>query len=179
MSSGSIFSSSSATAATPTLLPSDHPEIAAVLPLSLSTFFSSYFNNRMVRLNRTDTGFDPATMWSRSDLLSTFEEMALDGRDARDVSWDAVPAQARRRFRVLIIGAGMSGLLAAIRLEEAGIPYLVVATKVDKLKRRETDRHLARIAREFQLRKGEIIGFSAIDGTGLDLLWQAIERATT
>ena len=72
----------------------------------------------------------------------------------------------------------MDGMLL-FGLREAGIPYLVVATKVDKLKRRETDRHLARIAREFQLRKGEIIGFSAIDGTGLDLLWQAIERATT
>ena len=72
----------------------------------------------------------------------------------------------------------MDGMLL-FGLREAGIPYLVVATKVDKLKRRETDRHLARIAREFQLRKGELIGFSAIDGTGLDLLWQAIERATT
>lgn len=54
------------------------------------------------------------------------EEMALDGRDARDVAWDGIPAEARARFRVVIIGAGMSGLLAAIRLEEAGVPYVVV-----------------------------------------------------
>src|SRR5262249_26850160 len=34
------------------------------------------------------------------------EEMALDGRDARDTSWDDVPLERRRSFRVLVIGAG-------------------------------------------------------------------------
>lgn len=54
------------------------------------------------------------------------EEMALDGEDSRDVSWGDVPADARSRIRVLVMGAGMSGLLAAIRLEEYGVPYDVV-----------------------------------------------------
>lgn len=54
------------------------------------------------------------------------EEMALDSGDARDVDWDAVPAARRAAFHVLIIGAGMSGLLAAIRLERAGVPYVVI-----------------------------------------------------
>jgi 4-hydroxyacetophenone monooxygenase len=53
------------------------------------------------------------------------EELALDG-DARDVAWDDVPAGARAGLRVVVIGAGMSGLLAAIRLEHAGIPYVLL-----------------------------------------------------
>ena len=48
-------------------------------------------------------------------LPMMLEEMALDG-DHRDVHWDDVPVAARSGFRVLIIGAGMSGLLTAIRL---------------------------------------------------------------
>jgi len=54
------------------------------------------------------------------------EELALDGRDARDLDWSDVPEEARRSFHVVVIGAGMSGLLTAIRLEHAGIPYTVV-----------------------------------------------------
>jgi 4-hydroxyacetophenone monooxygenase len=55
------------------------------------------------------------------------EEMELDGRDAREFHWQGeVPAQARRSFHVVVIGCGMSGLLTAIRLEEAGLPYTVI-----------------------------------------------------
>lgn len=54
------------------------------------------------------------------------EEMALDGRDERATGWADVPRAARESFFVVVIGAGMSGLLAAIRLEEAGIPYVVI-----------------------------------------------------
>ena len=53
------------------------------------------------------------------------EEMGLDGRDAREAEFRSAPG-ARAKFPVIVIGAGQSGLLAAIRLEQAGVPYTVI-----------------------------------------------------
>ncbi|MGD0880076.1 MAG: NAD(P)/FAD-dependent oxidoreductase [Acidimicrobiales bacterium] len=53
------------------------------------------------------------------------EEMELDGRDARRVELAGDPA-ARAAFPVVVIGCGQSGLLAGIRLAEAGIPFTIV-----------------------------------------------------
>ena len=53
------------------------------------------------------------------------EEMELDGRDARRV--DPVGTDDERgAFPVVVIGCGQSGLLAGIRLQEAGIPFTIV-----------------------------------------------------
>src|SRR5690349_20252633 len=48
------------------------------------------------------------------------EEMELDGRDARAVHGTAAD------LPVVVIGCGESGLLAGIRLKEAGIPFTIV-----------------------------------------------------
>ena len=53
------------------------------------------------------------------------EEMELDGADARRVEITAGP-DARAAFPVVVIGCGQSGLLAGIRLQEAGIPFTIV-----------------------------------------------------
>jgi 4-hydroxyacetophenone monooxygenase len=53
------------------------------------------------------------------------EEMGLEGRDARAGELRSDPS-ARNRFSVIVIGAGQSGLLAAIRLKQAGIGFTVV-----------------------------------------------------
>jgi 4-hydroxyacetophenone monooxygenase len=54
------------------------------------------------------------------------EELELDGRDTRDLHWfERVAAEDREAFGVVVIGAGMSGLLAGIRLAGAGIPFTV------------------------------------------------------
>jgi 4-hydroxyacetophenone monooxygenase len=51
------------------------------------------------------------------------EEMELDGRDSRAARSASTPADD---FPVVVIGCGESGLLAGIRLKEAGIPFTIV-----------------------------------------------------
>jgi 4-hydroxyacetophenone monooxygenase len=51
------------------------------------------------------------------------EEMELDGRDRRAARSTRKPADD---FPVVVIGCGESGLLAGIRLKEAGIPFTIV-----------------------------------------------------
>ncbi len=53
------------------------------------------------------------------------EEMELDGTSQRPAP-DPAAAAAREAFPVVVIGCGQSGLLAGIRLKEAGIPFTIV-----------------------------------------------------
>ncbi|MCB9387532.1 MAG: NAD(P)-binding domain-containing protein [Microthrixaceae bacterium] len=53
------------------------------------------------------------------------EEMELDGTDPR-ASRPVTDPAAAAGLPVVIIGCGMSGLLAAIRVQEAGLPYTVI-----------------------------------------------------
>ncbi|SFV12670.1 flavin-containing monooxygenase [Pseudoduganella namucuonensis] len=55
------------------------------------------------------------------------EEMGLDGGDSRASRFERpVSESAREDFKVLIIGAGMSGLLAGVRLKELGVPFTII-----------------------------------------------------
>lgn len=55
------------------------------------------------------------------------EEIALDGVDRRGLSFSDPELRKRAaEFPVVVIGAGMGGVLAGIRLGEAGIPYTVI-----------------------------------------------------
>ena len=53
------------------------------------------------------------------------EEMELDGTDARAVRSGSA-SDDRKDFGVVVIGCGESGLLAGIRLKEAGVPFTIV-----------------------------------------------------
>ena len=56
------------------------------------------------------------------------EELAPSGRDPRAPEWRL---DEKTDFRVAIIGAGMSGILAAIRLKQAGVPFVIIEKNND------------------------------------------------
>jgi len=64
------------------------------------------------------------------DML--MEELALDGVDRKRPQWEAPTLKAAAsKLKVLIIGAGMSGLLSAIRLQQAGIGFEIIEKNAD------------------------------------------------
>ena len=60
------------------------------------------------------------------------EDLRFDGRDPAAIQWSTrASVEQRQRFRVAIIGAGVSGVLAAIRLRQAGIPFALFEKNED------------------------------------------------
>ena len=59
-------------------------------------------------------------------------ELSLNGEDAfGQPGIQNIPDEKRQAFHVVIIGSGMSGILAAYRLKEAGISYTVIEKNAD------------------------------------------------
>ena len=59
------------------------------------------------------------------------EELALSGEDLRAPTWHKDTVDRDRDFHVVIVGAGMSGVLAAHRLQQAGVPYVIIEKNDD------------------------------------------------
>ncbi len=59
------------------------------------------------------------------------EELAYRGEDRRGPDWNKAQLAPERDFTVVIIGAGMSGILSAHRLDQAGVDYVVLDKNED------------------------------------------------
>ena len=59
------------------------------------------------------------------------EELAYRGEDRRAPGWTMDEIAPGRTFEVVIIGAGMSGVLAGHRLQQAGVPFVIVEKNDD------------------------------------------------
>ena len=58
------------------------------------------------------------------------------------------------------------------------LPFLLLATKADKLKRNALAKQLKVLKQGFQVTGSEIMTFSSLNGQGYDRAWAAIEQAT-
>ncbi|HEY0649970.1 NAD(P)/FAD-dependent oxidoreductase, partial [Phenylobacterium sp.] len=60
------------------------------------------------------------------------DELVLEERSTKDPRFEAPKVQAAaRKMKVLVVGAGMSGLLTGIRLSQAGVPFEIVDKNPD------------------------------------------------
>jgi len=60
------------------------------------------------------------------------DELALSGTSSKDPQFDQPQLKsAARKLKVLVVGAGMSGILAGIRLAQAGVPFEIVEKNAD------------------------------------------------
>jgi 50S ribosomal subunit-associated GTPase HflX len=59
-------------------------------------------------------------------------------------------------------------------LRQAGLPFLVAATKYDKLTRSQRAPALATLRKGFGIKEHELVGVSSVTGEGLDALWAII-----
>jgi len=59
------------------------------------------------------------------DML--FEDMQFDGADSRAITWgDDIADDVKAASPVIVIGCGESGILAGIRLSQAGLPFTII-----------------------------------------------------
>ena len=60
------------------------------------------------------------------------EELAMSGADPKRPDWSTPKLKAAAaQMTVVVIGAGMSGLLTGIRLKQAGIPFTIIEKNAD------------------------------------------------
>ena len=99
----------------------------------------AYLGGKPLQMPTTDT----ATLRRQMDFVAgapipeqyvdfLVDELTLAGKSTKDPQFEQPQLQAAaRKLKVLVIGAGMSGLLTGIRLAQAGVPFEIVDKNPD------------------------------------------------
>ena len=80
---------------------------------------------------RSMLDFMTASQATESYVPLLLEELEFKDQDARAPTWRKEDLAPNRTFRVAVIGAGMSGILAGIRLKQAGVPFTIIEKNED------------------------------------------------
>jgi len=114
-------------------------EAQAEIRAKAKATIAAYFSDGQLRAAKPDN----ATLRRMMDFVAgepipetyadfLIDELAIAGKSSKDPQFDQPQIkEAARHLKVLVIGAGMSGLLAAIRLSQAGAPFEIVEANAD------------------------------------------------
>lgn len=74
--------------------------------------------------------------WLMGDTIEPYlplvaEEIASASEDLREPRWNKAQLAPGRDFKVAIVGAGESGLVTALRLKQAGVPFVIYEKNAD------------------------------------------------
>lgn len=117
----------------------DEAQQAQIRALALQALKAYRDRGCTLLLDRPDAGLiremmDFVTGQHLPDSYEKFleSELALEGQDPYwQPGIEDLPQASREAFHVVVVGAGMSGLLAGYRLKQAGIPFTIVEKNDD------------------------------------------------
>jgi len=119
-------------------LPDDRAQAelpTSVLPFSLSEFFARYYDRTMLRLNHTQTHFDPEAVWARADFAANLAAIVDDGKARANGVIKPYAAKGKEKYH-LPDGVNASEAVSLLEAELMGGTSFVLAFEKVSAERR-------------------------------------------